>query len=115
MQRFTDIWQRSHALALEVYRLTASFPTEERYGLTSQMRGAATSIPTTIAEGSRRRTRRDYAHFLNLAEIEYLFMLSRDLGYVAIDTADRHITEAAEISWMVYALRRKVEDGDDHV
>lgn len=119
MQRFTDlkVWQRGHALALEVYRLTSNFPSEERFGLTSQMRRASTSIPTNIAEGSRRRTRKDYAHFLNLAEgslaeLEYLFMLSRDLGYIDTETASRHATEANEISRMVYSLRCKVEGED---
>ena len=122
MQRFTDlkVWQRSHALALEVYRLTSSFPSEERFGLTSQMRRASVSIPTNIAEGSRRRSRKDYAHFLNmaegsLAELEYLFMLSRDLGYLDAETASAHATEATEISRMAYALRRKVEGDNDAI
>ena len=119
MQRFTDlkIWQRGHALVLELYRLTTQFPPDERFGLTSQLRRAAASVPTTIAEGSRRRSPKDYAHFLNiaessLAEVEYLIMLGRDLGYVHDNVAATHITEATEISRMVFALRRKVE-GDD--
>lgn len=119
MQRFTDlkVWQRGHALALEVYRLTSNFPSEERFGLTSQMRRASTSVPTNVAEGSRRRSPKDYAHFLNLAEgslaeLEYLFMLSRDLGYINAETASQHATEATEISRMVYSLRSKVEGED---
>lgn len=119
MQRFTDlkVWQRGHRLALDVYRLTSGFPSEERFGLTSQMRRASTSVPTTIAEGSRRRSPKDYAHFLNiaegsLAELEYLFMLSRDLGYIEAETANAHATEATEISRMVYSLRAKVESQD---
>lgn len=116
MQRFTDlkVWQRSHALALAVYRMTESYPTTERYGLVSQLRRAATSVPTNIAEGSRRQHAQDYARFLNLAEgslaeVEYLFILSRDLGYAAPADIEPHITEATEISRMVFALRRKVE------
>ena len=87
MQRFQDIkvWQRSHALALEIYRLTESFPAKEQFGLTSQLRSAASSVPTNIAEGSKRLHQRDYARFLNMAEgsvaeTEYLLILSRDLG-----------------------------------
>jgi four helix bundle protein len=56
MQRFTElkVWQRSHQLTLEVYRVTASFPSAERFGLVSQLRRAAASVPTNIAEGSKR-------------------------------------------------------------
>ena len=87
MQRFNDlkVWQRSHALVLEVYRRTASFPDGERFGLISQLRRAAVSVPTNIAEGSKRQRSQDYARFLNiaegsLAEVEYLLLLSRDLA-----------------------------------
>jgi len=87
MQRFTElrVWQRSQAFAVQIYRVTRSFPSEERFGLTSQLRRAAVSVPTNIAEGSKRRSRQDYARFLNLAEgslaeVECLLMLSRDLG-----------------------------------
>lgn len=116
MQRFTDlkVWQRGHGLALAVYKLSAAFPSDERFGLVAQLRRAMVSVPTTIAEGSRRRSARDYAHFLNiaeasLAEVEYLLMLSRDLGYLDEPTATKDINEATEISRMLYALRRKVE------
>ncbi len=70
MQRFTElrVWQRSHALVLNVYRLTESFPQQERYGLTAQLRRAALSVPTNIAEGSKRLTSLEYARFLNIAE-----------------------------------------------
>ena len=116
MQRFTElkVWQRAHALVQEVYRRTQALPTEERYGLTSQLRRAATSVASNIAEGSKRHTNPDYARFLNIAEgsiteVEYLFILSRDLGYLAAETADPLIAEAQEISRMLYALRSKVE------
>jgi len=89
MQRFTElkVWRRSHELTLEVYRVTAAFPSAERYGLVSQLRRAAASIFTNIAEGSKRQGNQEYARFLNiaeasLAETEYLLMLSRDLGFV---------------------------------
>jgi four helix bundle protein len=83
MQRFTDllVWQRSHTAVLTIYRSTAHFPPTERYGLTSQLRRAALSIPTNIPEGSKRVSRPDYARFLNtaeasLAETEYLLVVS---------------------------------------
>jgi len=117
MQRFTDIkaWQRSQALVLRLYRLTSSFPFSERFGLVAQLRRAAVSVPTNIAEGSRRRTGHDYARFLNvaegsLAEAESLLLLSRDLGFAAIDEIEPLLNEAAMVCRMIYLLRLKVED-----
>ncbi len=116
MQRFTElaVWKRSHALALQVYRLSASFPNEEKFGLTSQLRRAIISVPTNIAEGSKRRSQQEYARFLNIAEgssaeAEYLLMISRDLGYLSSDAAKAPIREASEIARMLFALRAKVE------
>ena len=116
MQRFQDlkVWQRSHALVLAVYRLTEGFPPGERFGLVSQLRRAAVSVATNIAEGSKRRGRQEYARFLNiaegsLAESEYLVVLSRDLGYAAPETANRLFKETREIARMLHGLRRKVE------
>ena len=62
------VWQKAHALALSVYRLTRSFPREERFGLTSQLRRAAVSVPGNIAEGFKRRGRTDKARLMNVAE-----------------------------------------------
>ena len=119
MQRFTDlkVWQRSHALVLAIYRATASFPADERFGITSQLRRAAASVPTNIAEGSKRQGRLDYARFLNIAEgslgeTQYLLMLARDLGYLPQDLATSLLGEADEIAKMLHTLRVKVEPGD---
>lgn len=80
------VWQKSHALALRVYRLTSGFPKQEMYGLVSQMRRAAVSVPANIAEGFKRRGRSDKARLLNMAqasleELRYYFILATDLGY----------------------------------
>jgi four helix bundle protein len=116
MQRFTDlkVWEKSHALTLDIYKITNAFPSEERFGLVSQLRRAASSVPTNIAEGSKRRGNQDYARFLNvaegsLAETEYLLMLSRDLGYVRKESVDKPLTDIAEVARMLHALRVKVE------
>lgn len=116
MQRFQDlkVWQRSHMLVLEIYRLSKDFPAAERFGLVSQLRRAAASVPTNIAEGSKRQRRPDYARFLNiaegsLAETEYLILLSGDLGYLPRDHATRLTDEVTEIARMLHALRSKVE------
>ena len=117
MQRFTDlkVWQKSHALVLEIYRATKAFPDEERFGLTSQLRRAATSVPANIAEGSKRQHNPDYARFLNiaegsLAETEYLTMLARDLGYVDEKRAGSLLAAVPDVARMLHALRAKVEE-----
>jgi len=98
---------------LLIYRLSKGFPSEERYGLTSQLRRAALSVPTNIAEGSKRQTNAEYARFLNiaegsLAETEYLVMLSRDLNYLPTADAVPVLAEADEIGKMLHGLRKKV-------
>lgn len=115
MQGFTElkVWQRSHEFVLQVYRLTNSFPHEERFGLTSQLGRAALSVPTNIAEGSNRQTNPEYARFLaiaegSLAETEYLLMLSRDLGYLPAENCKPVLAEADEIARMLHGLRTKV-------
>jgi four helix bundle protein len=115
MQRFTElrVWQRSHQLALRVYQLTRAFPKEELFGLVAQTRRAAVSVPSNIAEGSKRRGRADYARFLNiaegsLAETETLVRLSRDLALTETSRADDLIAECDEISRMLHALRTAV-------
>jgi four helix bundle protein len=116
MQRFTElkVWQRSHQLVLAVYRLSKAFPADEQYGLLSQLRRAVLSVPTNIAEGSKRQGGKDYARFLNisegsLAETEYLLMVSRDLGYVEPKQIGPLLEEIHEIAGMLHSLRCKVE------
>ena len=119
MQRFTElkVWQRSHALALSIYRLTQRFPAEERFGLVSQLRRAAVSVSTHIAEGSRRSRPLDYARFLNVAEgsvgeVESLLLLGRDLQFASADGVQPLLDETEEIFAMLYALRQRVEAGE---
>lgn len=119
MQRFTDlkVWQRSHALVLKLYPLTATFPAEERFGVVSQLRRAATSVPANIAEGSKRQGKGDFARFLtiaegSLAETEYFVLLARDLNYLSADAAKPLLSDIEEIARMLYVLRTKVEQTD---
>jgi four helix bundle protein len=86
MQSFRNlkVWEKSHCLTLDVYKCSKSFPREEVYGLTSQMRRASTSIGANIAEGSCRRGDVDFARFLQMAagsasELEYHLLLAHDL------------------------------------
>ena len=99
--RTLKVWEKSHKLVLEVYRATADWPDSERYGLISQVRRAAASIPSNIAEGCGRDTEAELARFLVIAmgsasELEYQLLLARDLGF--LDTAshanvDERVTE----------------------
>ncbi|HET7841683.1 MAG TPA: four helix bundle protein [Terriglobia bacterium] len=95
-------------------RLTQSFPSKERYGLVAQLRRAMLSVPTNIAEGSKRQSRQEYARFLNiaegsLAESEYLLMVSRDLKYASQEQVQPLLAEADEVSRMLSRLRATVE------
>lgn len=112
VQRFTElkVWQRSHSLTLDIYRLTAGYPPEERFGLVSQLRRAAVSVGANLAEGAKRRSSADYARVLNiaegsLAELESLLMLGRFLDE---KHAARLLTEADEIARMLSSLRKRV-------
>jgi four helix bundle protein len=97
-------YQLADNLVMEVYRITKSFPREELYGLTSQLRRAAVSVPTNIAEGASRKNKREYLHFLyisrgSIAETEYLLHLSSKLEYLdnkGYEDTDRLREEAAK-------------------
>ena len=80
------VWQKAHQFVLSVYRYSESFPKNEIYGLTSQLRRSAVSIPANIAEGFKKKTRPDKARYLNIAqgsleESRYYLILSKDLNY----------------------------------
>lgn len=85
--RELKVWPKSHQLTLRIYKITAKFPPEERYGLMSQMRRAAVSIPANIAEGFRRRGKKDKTQFYRISqgsadELLYFLILGKDLGYI---------------------------------
>lgn len=115
MKDFRDlqIWNRSHRLTLEIYRLTQGFPKTETYGLVSQMRRSASSIPTNIAEGCGRNTEKDFARFLDnsmgsASELEYQLILAYDLEYIAQETFEKTISELTEIKRMLNAFIQKL-------
>ena len=92
MRDFRDlkVWERSHQLTLGVYSATKVFPQDERFGLTSQLRRAAASIASNLAEGCGRDGSREFLQFLRIAagsasEVEYHLLLARDLGYLETD------------------------------
>jgi four helix bundle protein len=111
------VWQKAHRLAVAAYRQTASFPRSEVYGLTSQIRRAAVSTPANIVEGSKRRSRADFRHFLYIAqgsneEVKYLLALAAELGYLAPSSVSELSALADEVGAMLHAIAIKLNS--DH-
>lgn len=104
-------------LAKRTYELTSEFPADERFGLVSQMRRAAVSIPSNIAEGHARRTAKEFAQFLShaegsIAELDTQLALSVDLGFLTRESAMAAWKLVIELNKMMNSLRDKVEVGD---
>ncbi|MGA9365307.1 MAG: four helix bundle protein [Bacteroidota bacterium] len=115
MRNFRDlsVWQKAHALTLAIYKVTKTFPREELFGLTSQMRRSSSSIAANIAEGCGRRTDADFARFLQNAfgsasELEYHITLAGDLGFINGDDTDRLSEDVVEVKKMLAAFLRKL-------
>ena len=111
--RELKVWSKSYAVSLSVYRLTCSFPASERYGLASQMRRAAVSIPSNIAEGYGRGSTPEYLRSLRIAfgsnsELETQVMLARDLKYLSPASATRLLQDVCEVELMLKALIKKL-------
>jgi len=107
------VWQKSHQLTLDVYWITRTYPKEELYGLTSQTRRAATSIPANISEGCGRNSSADLARFLHIAlgsafELDYHFILARDLGFITDQDSIKFATDISEVRQMLYSFLQKV-------
>jgi len=107
--RQLKVWEKSHQLALAIYKATKEFPKDELYGLTSQIRRASTSIPTNIAEGCGRNTDAEFARFLQIAmgsasETEYQLLLSHDLGFLNKEQYDKLNIDVTEVKRMLASL-----------
>lgn len=112
--RELKVWQRSHALTLAVYTLTKRFPKEESFGLTSQMRRAASSIPANIVEGCDRDGDAELKRFLTITlgsacELDYFVLLATDLGYFAAADSTNLTPEILEIRRMLGAFVQKLK------
>jgi len=108
------VWQKSYSLVLEIYKTTKLFPAEERFGLISQIRRAAVSIPSNIAEGYARRYLKQYIQFLCVAygsgaELETQLMLAKDLGYLKGGEFKELIERFCEVERMLMALIKSLE------
>ncbi|MBI4801780.1 MAG: four helix bundle protein [Elusimicrobia bacterium] len=108
-----EVWKRGYAFALTVYKVTKDFPREEIYGITSQLRRAALSIPLNIAEGSARSTNKDFLHFLciaegSIAECSTLLKISSDLTYLPAASVEALLAELMSIHRMTAGLAKAI-------
>ncbi|MBI1367526.1 MAG: four helix bundle protein [Planctomycetes bacterium] len=117
MRDFTKlkVWEKAHALALDAFKATNSFPRHQLYTLTSQLQRAAISIPTNIAEGCGRGTDADFGRFLTIAmgsasEVEYLLLFSRDVGYLSDAAYERLFAQTSEIKRMLTGFLARLAD-----
>jgi four helix bundle protein len=121
-ERF-QAWKAAHRVALEIYRETDRWPREERFGLSIQLRRAALSAPTNIAEGASKRGTREFRRFLDialgsLAEVSYLLRFSRDYGLLSEESwldLEAVRSEAGRLTWnLYYAVSRRTVEGQNH-
>ena len=114
IEKFEDleVWKKAHRLVIEIYNVTKKFPSEEKFGLVSEMRRAAISIAANIAEGFKRRTPKDKSNFYNISqgsleELKYYLTLSIDLGYIQSVSEMQNLSES--IGRMLYGLVKSVQ------
>ena len=101
------VWQKAHDLALEVYRLTGHFPSEEKFGLVSQSRRAVVSIASNIAEGFKKNSKKESCNFYNISEgsleeLKYQILLAKDLGYLTFVEYNQLMSDCDEVGKMLH-------------
>jgi four helix bundle protein len=118
MQTFRDlkVWQKAHQLVLEIYKITKSFPADEKFGLTIQLRRSAASIATNIVEGFKRRSDKEYSYFLNIAdasleETKYHIILAHDLHYISERDFNALEESCNEVGRMLCGLQKSINSG----
>lgn len=110
--RELQVWKKGIQLVTDIYKITAQFPKQEEYGLISQLRRCAVSIPTNIAEGSGRSTNKDFARFLGISlgsayELETHLVISVNLEFVSKEVAARLFQQVNELQKMLYSFIQK--------
>ncbi len=105
-----EIWKRSRLFCSQIYAITSKFPSDEKFGLTNQLRRASVSIPSNIAEGSSRNSNKDFARFLEIAigsayEVETQLLIASDLGFIDTEELEKTVIELNEIIKMISRFR----------
>ena len=109
-----NAWIKSFEIVKDLYSITQSFPTEEKYGLVSQIRRASVSVPVNIAEGAARKGKKEFIQFLHismgsLTELDTLLLLSSELGFIQKNESDLLIERLDTIGKLIYGLIKSIE------
>ena len=109
------VWEDAHQFTIDIYNITKTFPNNEQYGLTSQIRRSSSSIPTNIVEGSGQLTRSNYIRFLGMAqgsayETEYQLLLAKDLGYLKLEEYNLLNKKIKDIIYMLFGLIKSLKN-----
>jgi four helix bundle protein len=112
------VWQKAMMLVTDIYQATRNFPKDELYGLTGQLRRAAVSVPSNLAEGHGRSSRKDFHRFIgqargSLTEVETQLEIARNLGFLAQPAATQLLSKASEVARMLNGLKVWSESGAD--
>lgn len=112
--RDLTVWQKAVDLTVGIYIVTETFPAREIYALSSQMRRAAISIPSNIAEGRSRKTRKDFVHFLHIAlgsatELETQLLIAERLSFVQKEQSEKMAASVSEVCRMLHGMLKKLE------
>ncbi len=107
------IWNRAMDMVVEVYKTTEKFPSEEKYGITSQIRRSAVSVPSNVAEGAGKNSDKDFVRFLSIAqgssyELQTQLILSQRLGFINKDNCDAIVNDISEIQKMNYRFQESL-------
>jgi len=116
--RDLEVWKKAHQLTLQVYRATEAFPKEEKYRLVDQLCRAASSVPANIAEGTGRKTLKEYIQFVcnargSVEEMKYHLILAKDLGYLSAETVDELEEGYNEVGRMLNGLINSLRKKDN--
>jgi len=115
-----EVWEKAHSLTVAIYKITETFPKDELYGLTSQIRRASVSVPSNIAEGCSREGKSEFVQFLKIAlgsanELEYQIFLSRDLKFITDEVHNGLNEQIDHVRRMLVALIKKVKENPGNV
>ncbi len=113
--RKLNVWQSAIDLTTEIYLVTKSFPSDEKFGLTSQMRRSAVSVPSNIAEGAGRNSTKEFGHFLGICmgsscELETQLIISNKIGYLNDTHLENLISELQKIQKQIYSLKNSLNN-----
>jgi four helix bundle protein len=109
------VWKKSRGFVKDIYELTQKFPADEKFGLTQQIRRAAISIPSNIAEGSGRETNKDFLHFVDIAngsafEVETQLYLALDLEYISQSEFEKIMTKLLDVEKLIYNFKKSLSN-----